>query len=630
MRSYSTFRHGAISCSEAVTALTRSNVRPMAESTITFIILGVAVVLFVWNRLPVEAVALGVALSLWATDILTIEQAVGGFGETTILFIASLFVVSEGLDSTGVTAWAGQQLIAKAGTSRTRLLVLMMLLVALLTAVISVNGAVAALVPMVVVIAVRLGRVPSKLMMPLAFAAHAGSMLALTGTPVSVITSEAANDAGFGRFGFFEFTIVGVPLVIGAIAIVVLFGDRLLPDRTPDSIPPDLSRLARLLAEQYAIDHSMVRLVVGERSPLVGRQRTALPADITGVQRPGTVGADPGGLDPTDIVRVGDVLVVSGDDQTIDALCARYTLTYAPTTVEQPADDQLLDRDIGVAEVVVPPRSELIGVRVFPGMVFSGSQVVVLAVQRNGAEVRDGDTVLATGDTLLVQGTWSSLEQNLDDGRVLVVDDPGLIRRQAVPLGMGAKQALVIVGLMVVLLATGAVPPVVAGLLAAGALVLTNVVPLPRAYRSISWTTIVLVGGMTPLSVAMQQTGAAQKLADGLVNLVGDHGPYALVAGLFVLTAVMGQLISNTATALIVIPIAVTAAAQIDVSARPVLMSVNIAAAASFLTPVATPANLMVMGPGGYKFGDYWKLGLCLMTLFAVVSIFYVPLFWSF
>ena len=597
----------------------------MADSTITFIILGVAVVLFVWNRLPVEAVALGVPLALWATGVLTIEQSVGGFGETTVLFIAALFVVSEGLDSTGVTAWAGQQLIAKAGTSQRRLLVLMMLLVALLTAIISVNGAVAALVPMVVVIAVRLGRSPSKLMMPLAFAAHAGSMLALTGTPVSVITSDAADDAGFGPFGFFEFTIIGVPLVAGAVLIAVLLGNRLLPDRTPDAIPPDLSELARVLAEQYDVDHTMVRLVVDADSPAVGRRRDELPAAINGVQR-----ARHGAVDPAQVVAAGDVVVTSGDPSAVQQLCAKWRLSPAPTTLDQPDDQELLDREVGVAELVVPPRSELIGQRVFPGMVFSGTKVVVLAVQRNGHDVRDGEVLLATGDTVLVQGRWDELEQNASTQQMLVVDDPSLVRRQAVPLGRGAKQALVIVGAMVVLLATGAVPAVVAGLLAAGALVLTDTVTVPQAYRSISWTTVVLVGGMTPLSLAMQQSGAAQKLADGLVDLVGDSSPYVLVAGLFVLTAVMGQLISNTATALIVIPIAVTAAAQSGVSAQPVLLAVNVAAAGAFLTPVATPANLMVMGPGGYKFGDYWKFGICMMLLFAVVAIFYIPLFWSF
>ncbi|MFZ4718718.1 MAG: SLC13 family permease [Ilumatobacteraceae bacterium] len=597
----------------------------MSDSTITFLILGIAVVLFVWNRLPVEAVALGVPLALWATGVLTIEQSVGGFGETTVMFIATLFVVSEGLDSTGVTAWAGQQLIAKAGDSQTRLLVLMMLLVALLTAVISVNGAVAALVPMVVVIAVRLGRSPSKLMMPLAFAAHAGSMLALTGTPVSVITSEASHDAGEGRFGFFEFTIIGVPLVIGAIIIAVLFGKRLLPDRTPDSIPPDLSELARVLSEQYDVDHTMARLVLAADSSLVGTRRADLPAEFSGAQGP-----DGHGLGPRDRLSAGDVVVTSGDDATVAHLRDHYGLTDAPTTVDQPADEELLDREVGVAEVVVAPRSKLLGQRVFPGMVFAGSKMVVLAVQRNGQHVREGEIVLATGDTLLVQGRWAELEQSHADDAVLVVNDPALVRRQAVPLGPGAKGALIIVGIMVVLLATGAVPPVVAGLLAAGALVLTNIVSVPQAYRSISWTTVVLVGGMTPLSLAMQQSGAAQKLADRLVDIVGDAGPRTLVFGLFVLTAVFGQLISNTATALIVIPIAVTAAQQTDISVQPVLLAVNIAAAGAFLTPVATPANLMVMGPGGYKFGDYWKFGLCMMTLFAVVAIFYVPLFWSF
>jgi di/tricarboxylate transporter len=600
----------------------------MSQSTITFIILGAAVVLFVWNRLPVEAVALGVALSLWATNILTIEQAVSGFGETTILFIASLFVVSEALDSTGVTAWAGQQLIARAGTSQTRLLVYTMLLVALLTAVISVNGAVAALVPMVVVIAVRLGRVPSKLMMPLAFGAHAGSMLALTGTPVSVIVSDAAHTAGAGRFGFFEFTLVGVPLVAGVILIAVVLGDRLLPNRTAEVIPPDLSQFARTLAEQYEIDHAMARLVVDTSSPLVGRQRGSLDREwdehttLTGVQRSGR-----GGLAADDTVKAGDVLVVSGHPDRVEALHGPLGVRAAPTTVDQPDDQALLNREVGVAEFVVPPRSEFIGRRVFPGMVFAGSKVVVLAVQRNGDHVK-GEITLAAGDIMLVQGTWQALEQS--PPTMLVVDDPALVRRQAVPLGLGARKALIVVAAMVVLLATGVVPAVVASLLAAGALVLMNVVPLPQAYRSISWTTIVLVGGMTPLSAAMQQTGAAQKLADGLIDLVGDSGPYALVAGLFVLTAVLGQLISNMATALIVIPIAVTAATELGISPSPVLMAVNIAAAAAFITPVATPANLMVMGPGGYRFGDYWKLGSCMLVFFGLIAVFYVPLIWSF
>ena len=214
---------------------------------------------------------------------------------------------------------------------------------------------------------------------------------------------------------------------------------------------------------------------------------------------------------------------------------------------------------------------------------------------------------------------------------MLVVDQPELVRRQAVPLGPGATEAIAILAGMVVLLATGAVPPAVAGLLAACAIVLLRVLSVEQCYRAVSWTTVILVAGMIPLSTAMQESGAAGKLADVLVRVVGDAGPLRAAARRCSCSPPMlGQLISNMATALIVIPVAISAAADMDVSAKPVLMSVTVAAAASFLTPVATPANLMVMGPGGYRFGDYWKLGLPLLVLFGVVATLLVPVCWSF
>jgi di/tricarboxylate transporter len=287
-----------------------------------------------------------------------------------------------------------------------------------------------------------------------------------------------------------------------------------------------------------------------------------------------------------------------------------------------------LNRRFGVAEVVIPPRSQLVGDTAFPGMVTESSDLVVLAVQRKGEEL-PGETRLAVGDALLLQGTWGALDEHLDNPEVLVVDDPQLVRRQ-VPLGPGAKRALVVLAAMVVLLATGAVPPAVAGLLAAGAIVVGRVLTMEQAFRGISWTTVVLVAGMIPLSTAMTETGAAARLADVLVDVVGGSSPYFLLLGLFVLTAVLGQLISNMATALIVIPIALETAKDLDVSARPVLMSVTVAAAAALLTPVATPANLMVMEPGGYRFSDYWKLGLPLLLLYGVVSVGLVPVFWRF
>jgi di/tricarboxylate transporter len=520
----------------------------MSDSTITFVIVGVTVAVFVWDRLPVGVVAFGVALSLWATGVLTLDQSLAGFGDPTVIFIASLFVVSEALDSTGVTAWAGQQLIAGAGASQTRLMVLMLGTVAVLTALISVNGSVAALLPVMAVTAVRLRLSPSQLLMPLAFGAHAGSLLALTGSPVNVIVSQYADDAGVGRFGFFSFALVGLPLLVGTTAIVVLLGERLLPSRTPRSLARDLGGLAHTLVDEYALTH-----------------------------------------DPQELVSRGS----------------------------------------GVAEVLIPPRSALIGSTMFPGMTTESGDLVVLAIQRKGEDL-PGETQIAVGDVLVLQGAWHDLEYHLDDPDVLVVDDPALVRRQAVPLGPGAPQVLVIVAGMVILLVAGLVPPAVAGLLAAGAIVLARILTVEQAYRGIAWTTVVLVAGMIPLSTAMVSTGAASTLAERLVDVVGDSGPHALLLGLVVLTLALGQLISNMATALIVIPIAVSAAGELDVSPKPLLMGVCVASAAAFLTPVATPANLMVMGPGGYRFGDYWKLGLPLLALFGVVAVLLVPVIWSF
>jgi di/tricarboxylate transporter len=255
---------------------------------------------------------------------------------------------------------------------------------------------------------------------------------------------------------------------------------------------------------------------------------------------------------------------------------------------------------------------------------------VIAAIQRNGEDLGPAENRLTAGDALVVCGPWQALDQHLAPPEVLVVDSPDLVRRQAVPLGLRAWEAIAVLAGMVVLLATGVVPAVVAGLLAAVAMVLLRVLRPEQAYRAVNWTTVVLVGAMIPVSTAMVQTGAADLLARQLVAAVGDAGPRALLIGLFVLTAALGQLISNMATALIVIPIALAAATELGVSARPVLMSVAVAAAAALLTPVATPVNMMVMEPGGYRFGDYWKLGLPIMALYFTVAVFLVPLFWRF
>ena len=514
----------------------------------TLAILLLAIIAFVSNRIPLGIVAIGVSLALFFTGVLTIQQALAGFGDPTVLFIAALFVVSEALDATGITAWAGQKVIARAGTKRRRLLVVISLLVAGLTALISVNGAVAALLPLVVVVAARSGIATSKLLMPLAFASHAGSLLLLTGTPVNIIVSEFAAENGGRAFGYVEFALVGLPLVVGTVLILVLFGNRLLPERTGVLMPLDLQRHAHMLRQQYAL--------------------------------------------------------------TLDT-------------------GMIITSSSGISEVVVPPRSPLIGTKLNPGMATPSGDLVLLAARRGIDPLKRAEFTVQQGDVLLLQGAWDDLTKQTAGSEVLVVDAPAQLRR-SVPLGRGAKRALVILGLMVVLLATGLVPPVVAALLAACALVLTRVVRPTRAYRSISWTTVVLIAGMIPLSTAFIETGTADLVAGWMLTLIGDAGPHAALLALVVLTVVLGQMISNTATVLIVAPVAISVAMALDLSVQPFMMAMTVAGAASFLTPIATPANLMVFEPGGYRFGDYWKRGLPLALLFIAVAVLYVPLIWHF
>ena len=595
--------------------------------TITLLILAASVVLFVWNRLPVGIVALGVALTLWATGVLTIEQSLAGFGSTTVVFIAALFVVAEGLDSAGITTWAGEQVMAHAGDSPIKLLIYTMIVAALLSAIITPNGAAAALIPMAVILAVRMNTRPSRLLLPLAYSTHAGSLLVLTGSPVNVLISEAAIDAGQGGLRFFEFARVGIPLVLGTIVIVVLFGSRLLPERSAKTLARDLSQLPSTLQRDYLGDDRLGRLRVEPGSPLIGQPGSALDLGATGDLH--LIGVYQRGRElPVDRpVAEGMVLLVRGRQGAIEQLATDGGLSLVAANSGEPMTS-LVSETHGVAEVIVAPRSPYIGDTAFPGMTTESGELVVLGVQRHEQELGGGAVALKAGDSLLLRGSWEALNEQTRDPNVVIVDAPDAVRRQAVPLGPRTVPALVIMAGMVLLLTTGLVPAVAAGLLAAIAMVLTGVISVEQAQRSISWTTLILVAGMIPLSTAITQTGAADLLANTMIAAVGGLGPWALLLGLFLISGTVGQLISNTAIALILIPIALSISAELGVSPMPMLMCVNVAAAAALLTPVATPANMMVMGPGGYKFGDYAKLGLPLMLLYLIVAVFLVPIWW--
>lgn len=596
----------------------------MDDATTALVVLALVVALFVWNRLSVGVVAILAALALWATGLVTTDEAVAGFGDPVVVFIATLFVVSEAIDSTGVTTWAGRWLLDHAGTGATRVLVAVCLLSALLTSLITLNGAVAALLPLVVLIGHRVGLSPSQLLMPVAFAGSAGGMLMLMSSPVNVIVSEAARDAGEGPFPFFSFALVGIPLLVGTIVLCVLLGPRLLPRRVPEHAPPDLSGHAETLEAQYQLTDGFYRLRVRSRSDLIGQGPADVLGDGASVR---VVGAEsPDGRVAEGAVRDDDTLVVTGPPHDVTRFAVEHGLAVSMVGVGDGQD--LMTREAGVAEVVVPPRSRLVGERVHRGMKRENA-LVVLATQRLGKDLGDGPVELAEGDAILLHGRWSALDQLNRDRDVLLVDSPDMVRRQTVPWGARATRAVLVLAALVAMLGSGQVPPAIAGLAAAVSLVLLRVVTVAQAYRSVSWQTVVLVGALIPLSTAIQTSGAADRVASVLIDAVGSGRPYLLLAALFLLTATLGQVVSNTATVLVVVPIALAAAEATGTSAKPVLMVVAIAGCAALLTPISTPGNMMIMSPGGYRFDDYWKLGLPIMAWWFVVSLTVVPLVWS-
>ena len=607
----------------------------MSDAALSLIVLGVTVVLFIINKLPVGLVAIGSALALYFLGLVQLDELTSGLGQSVIAFIAALFVISEGLEASGITAWLGSVLARVAGRTRTRVVAAIMVLAAALSPLITINGAAAALVPVSVAVARRAHLSPSRVLLPLAFAASAGSLLTLSGSPVNVIIDEAATEQTGSSIGYFGFSLIGVPLVVVTLLVIALVGDRLIPRRESQSLPEDFSRYQRDVVEHYELSGLATtgvrtfRLHVEPASTLVGKTvRAAITDDaidtVAAQSERGRV------LSSTHRLEPSDVLVVSGVGTAVETLAREADLTVEDTIGRRMSGqrDSLINRDNGICELVIPPRSSWIGRPAFGGMVRAEDGLLVLSVRRQNDDVSSRASTLQEGDALLVYGPWGALDALADDKDVLVVASSETVRRQTVPLGRSAPRAAVILVVTIALLASGAVPPVVAGLLGAGAMVLFRVLSSEQAYRAVPWATLVLIAALIPMSAAITSSGGAELIARPIVDLVSGHSAYLLLAMLFVLTAVLGQFISNVATALIVIPIALVAAADVGVDARTVLMVVCVAAAASLLTPIATPANMIVMNPGGYRFGDYWRLGIVLMVCWLIVTVTLVPVFW--
>ena len=619
---------------------------------LTLLILAATIFLFIWGRLRPDLVALLSVLALFLTGIINLEQTLAGFADSTVIMVAALFVVAEALSRTGVTAWLGQQLLSQAGNSEFRLMLVLTLGTAVLSAFLSNTGTVAMLLPAVMAAAWRIRSVPSRFMIPLAFAANTGGLLTLIGTAPNIVVTDVLAGAGLRPFGFFEFALIGIPLLVTAVLYMVFIGRGLLPTREVGERPIDLDATVYELADAYSLEGNLFQLRVRQGSSLVGQTlaEAGLGRDydltVLRIERGGRLQRRHQPLRdtletlrhdeeiplprPDTLILPQDVLLAKGTQDSVQHAMVRFNLGVQPIDEdEDQLTEVLFTQEVGLAEVLITPRSDYVGLTVKEGQFGQKYGVQVLSVARQDTPVDQKTSRLRFGDSLLVRGAWGAIRLLKDESRnFVVVGSPEAMAREVVGLGPQTIVAVLALLGMVVLMLTSMVPVVIAALVAACVVVLGGCLTKEEAYRSISWETVVLIAAMLPMSTALQLTGGADFIANGLVNTIGAVNPLFLMASMFLLTAAFSQVISNTATTVLVAPIALGAARGMGISPHAMLMMVAVGASAAFLTPIASPPNTLVMTPGGYRFDDYVKTGLPLLFIFLVASLLLVPLIW--
>ena len=554
-----------------------------------------------------------------------------GFGDSIVILIAALFVVGEGLVRTGVANQVGAWLTRVAGASETRLLALLMLAVAGLGAFMSSTGVVAIFIPVVLGIAHRLGIGPGRLMMPLAFAALFSGMLTLIATPPNLMVNDALRAAGLQPFGFFTITPIGLlGLGLGMIYMWAI-GSRLLPASPPPTGTAGRRQTLKELSESYNLVGQLQRLRIEPDSPLVGQTvaeallRSRYTVTIVGIERQRHFTSKVMPALATTELRSSDILYLIGPAEAVKTIGTVERLTSLPIEDSQ---QRSLVKELGLVEVLLPSDSELIGQTLRQAAFRSHHGLSVLGIRRRGRPL-PGHLVeekLALGDVLLVAGSWRQIGRLHGDRRQFLVLDLPAEFSEVAPAHRRAPFALLVLLAMVVAMTFGLVHNTVAVLLAALAMGLFRCLRLEDAYRSINWPSLVVIAGMLPLARALEKTGGITLLADGLVVGLGGFGPLALLAGTFLLTALVGLFLSNTATAVLMAPVAIVAAQKIDVSPYPFAMTVAVAASAAFATPVSSPVNTLVLAPGGYRFNDFVRVGLPLILLMMAITLLVAPL----
>jgi di/tricarboxylate transporter len=585
------------------------------EAILVLVILVGAVALFVSEKYPIDFVALLVLGVLLALGLVTPAEGISGFSNPATVTVAAMFILSAGLQKTGATGVIGQ-LMVRFGRSYFTALVVIMGTITVISAFVNNTAAVAVFIPLVMVVANRRKIAASRLLIPLSYASQFGGVCTLIGTSTNLLVSSISEQAGYGAFSMFEFAKMGLILFVAGVLFFLLLGRWLLPERK-----------AQELAVAYQLGEYITELRVADTSPLVGKSvlesRLGQDHDVTVLRLLHVTKAVWAPL--RQAVQGGDVLLVRGKLRELMRL--RDSAKLELNAEFKLRDSTLQSEDLRLVQALVAPSSDLIGHTLKDLDFRNRFKALVLALQRRGEPIQEklNSIRFQLGDALLIQAHEEQIRALRADENLIVLDEVPLVSlKHKAPLVLGILAA--VVGLA----AFNVMPILVSALLGCLALVLTRCLRLEEAYHAINWQVIFLLAGILPLGIAMQKSGAAGAIAERAVGAVGDMGPVAVLAVVYLMTSVMTDTMSNNAAAVLLAPIAISTAQQIGVDPKPFLMAITFAASTGFSTPVGYQTNTMIYNPGGYKYTDFLRTGVPLSVLFWILSVIFVPRIWSF
>ncbi|AYW18660.1 MULTISPECIES: SLC13 family permease [Klebsiella] len=600
-------------------------------------LLAIAVVLFATGKVRMDAIALMVIVAFVLSGTLTLNEAFSGFSDPNVILIAALFIIGDGLVRTGAATKMGAWLVSVAGNSETKMLVYLMLTVAGLGAFMSSTGVVAIFIPVVLSVSARMNTSPSRLMMPLSFAGLISGMMTLVATPPNLVVNSELLREGLHGFSFFSVTPIG--LVVLILGIVYMLAVRfMLKTENGESARDGRKRSTfRDLIREYHLTGRARRLAIRPGSPMIGQRlddlklRERYCANVIGVERWRRFRRVIVNVNGVSEFRARDVLLIdmSASDVDLRQFCGEQMLEPMVLRGEYFADQAL---DVGMAEVSLIPDSEMIGKTVREIAFRTRFGLNIVGMKRDG-EAMDGSVVdepLQLGDILLVVGNWRQIALLAKRGRDFVVLNMPVEVDDASPAHSQAPHAIFCLVLMVALMLTDEIPNPIAAIIACLLMGKFRCINAESAYKAIHWPSIILIVGMMPFALALQKTGGVDLVVKGLMDVAGSEGPYLMLGCLFVMCAAIGLFISNTATAVLMAPIALAAAKSMGVSPYPFAMVVAMAASAAFMTPVSSPVNTLVLGPGKYSFSDFVKIGVPFTVLVMVVCVLLIPVLFPF